>query len=167
MARKGKSFSIGFVKNAQASPYQRSAIQQGMSPAKAWNAKDLPEIPKGIDVPTAKKQLDSGFNVIDPRGREIRFDKSIISHWKDEGYDSRQIDGRLVRLGMARETVSGPAEIWEQYNQEAYVQVFVKPTGSRRGCVVFVKNDGSVITYFPKDLKAMEKVRKGILLLKS
>ena len=164
MARKGKSFSANSLKNGAAqSPYQRSAIEQGLAPAREWDVTQLPPIPSDISPNEARRQIDAGFDVVDPRKQRIRFDETIIDHWvNEEHYDDKQVNGRLSFLNVAKKTVSTPAEIWDQGTQQAYVQLFIKPTGGKKGCVVFVNNNHVAFTYFPKDTNALDKVRKGI-----
>lgn len=164
MARKGRSFSVGLLADSsKESPYQRSAVEQGLAPAREWDVAQLPPMPPDISSDEARRQINAGFDVVDPRNQRIRFDNAIIEHWiEKQNYDEKQVNGRLTYLNVAKETVSAPAEIWDQGTQRAYVQLFVKPTGGKRGCVVFVDNNHVAFTYFPKDTNAMEKVRKGI-----
>lgn len=169
MARKGKSFFTGLLSdNAPKSPYQRSAVDQGFEPAREWDLQTLPSFPDLLSPDVARHQIENSFTVVDPMQQPIRFNDEIFDHWKKEkGYSEDNIKGRLERLNMARQAVQNPREIWDQGTQRAYVQLFLKKTGGRKGCVVFVQNNNVVITYFPKNLGELEKVRKGILIGKS
>lgn len=164
MARKGKSFSVKILADsALASPYQRSAVEQGFAPAREWDVEKLPQMPPDISSDEARRKINAGFDVVDPRNHRIRFDNTMIDHWVEkQHYDEKQVNGRLTYLNVAKKTVSAPAEIWDQGAQRAYVQLFIRPKGGKRGCVVFVDNNHVAFTYFPKDTNALEKVRKGI-----
>ena len=169
MARKGRSFSVGLLADGSPeSPYQRSAVEQGFAPAREWDVQTLPPFPDLVAPDDARRQIENSFTVVDPMQQPIRFNDEILDHWKKEkGYSEENINGRLERLNMARQAVQNPKEIWDQGTQRAYVQLFLKKTGGRKGCVVFVQNNNVVITYFPKNLGELEKVRKGILIRKS
>ncbi|MDD6338330.1 MAG: PBECR2 nuclease fold domain-containing protein [Lentisphaeria bacterium] len=165
MARKGKSFSReeSHVTREEPDEYQKSAIEQGYSRVSEWAREKMPPVPPDTDAEKARKEIEDGFSVQTKSGEEIHFSEEIIRHWESEkGYDERQVNGRLKRLEMARETVRDPEEIWFQGTQTAYVQLFRKSTGGLRGCVVFVHGTNVVKTYFPKDARELEKVRKGI-----
>ena len=127
MARKGRSFSFGHLADgAPESPYQRSAIEQGFAPASEWDIQTLPQFPDLFAPDDAQRQIEAGFTVVDPMQQSIRFNDEILDHWKKEkGYSEENINGRLERLGMARQTVQNPREIWNQGNQRAYVQLFL------------------------------------------
>ena len=169
MARKGKSFSVGLGPDREPySQYQRRATEQGFEAAREWDLQTLPPFPDLIPPNEARRQIENGFTVVDPMQQPILFNDGIFDHWeKEKNYSEKNVNGRLERLGMARQTVQNPREIWDQGNQRAYVQLFRKKTEGRKGCVVFVHDNNVVITYFPKNLGELEKVRKGILIKKS
>ena len=132
--------------------------------ARGWSAASLPLVPEPVKIDVARQKLNDGFSVRTESGSNVIFDKSVLNHWEiEEGYDSRQVNGRLSKLNMAISAVKAPREVWVQRNQRAFVQGFRKPTGGRIGVVVFVNNKTKkAITYFPKDIGALDKVRKGI-----
>ena len=80
----------------------------------------------------------------------------------EKGYDKKQVDSRLSRLNLARQAVRQPREIWDQGNQIVYIQAYRKKTGGKHGVLVFVeKTSKEANTYFPKDVSALDKTRKG------
>lgn len=142
------------------------AIKQGLPmivSAKKWQASSLIEIPEDRKVSEARDMLLAGFIEKSEDGNSVIFNKRVIEHWeKDEGYDDKQINGRLAKIEMARSAVKRPREVWDQGKQKAFIQGFVKPQGGKLGVVVFVrKSDKTAITYFPKSIGGLDKVRKG------
>ena len=170
MARKGKSFSREephVTREENKNPYQVKASEQGYPSVSSWDRSTLPEMPELMNHETARKEIDNTFTVSDPLGQQIRFTHEIITHWESEkGYTPENVNGRLERLKMARETVQKPHEIWDQGTQQVYVQVFKKETGGRKGCVVFVRNNRVVRSYYPLNFKELDSRRKGILIKK-
>lgn len=148
------------VKASGAIPSQPSNIVS----AKTWHPTTLIEMPEDVQVTEAREMLQSGFIETSNSGDSVIFNKRVIDHWEiDEGYDEKQVNGRLTKIEMARVAVRKPREIWDQGSQKAFVQGFIKPTGGRLGVAVFVnKKDNTAITYFPKSMGGLDKVRKGI-----
>ena len=106
--------------------------------------------------------MEAGFYEQSPDGRTVKFGREVIDHWvNEEKYDAKQVNGRLSKIEMARVAVRTPAEIWDQGNQTAFVQAFRKTTGGKQGVVVFVDKNNIARTYFPKDVNALDNVRKG------
>lgn len=132
--------------------------ENNITSAKEWNAESLPIRPGQVDVTVARKMLNDGFSV-----GNVIFDSGILHHWEiEEKYDAKQVNGRLSKLNMAISAVNSPREIWDQGEQLSFVQAFRKTTGGRSGVAVFVnKKTQKVKTYFPKDIAALDKVRKG------
>ena len=96
-------------------------------------------------------------------GRTVVMDQAVLDYWEiEENKTESDITSRLECLQYAIETVEQPTERWDQDTQIAYIQAF-RPDGEGKpkGCLVFVGKDGEAITYFPKDLKELDKARKG------
>lgn len=133
-----------------------------LEPSSAWREK-APAAPEKNDAAEARSRLQKGFEVRSADGKKLEFGRKILDHWETEkNKSSPEIAGRLNKLDMAVETVLKPAEIWDQQTQTAYIQAFRKSGGGASGCLVFVGKDGGVRTYFPKDLNALDKARKGV-----
>ncbi len=89
------------------------------------------------------------------------FNRRLLDHREtEEKYGTKQVNGRLMKLGMAVRTVRNPREIWRHGRQTIYLQAFRNPEKSL-GCAVFTEDGGAVRTYFPRSVKSLDKVRKG------
>ena len=105
-------------------------------------------------------QAGTGINAV--TGETVVFDAKCLYHWQVEEEKSQsEIDSRLAYLSFAVSTVISPLEVWDQGTQKAFIKAFKKTTGKVRGCLVFVLPDMTVKTYFLKDLKGVDKARKG------
>jgi len=140
-------------------PY-KTFLENQLVSSREWNVLDFQPVPPVISPEDAIKRLKYGFTIETPEKEEIRFDEMIMADW--EKYDIRQINGRLSRLEMAIATVKHPVEIWYQESQSGFIGVFKTSENKPKGCLVFVTGSGTVKTYFPKDLNALDKARKGI-----
>jgi hypothetical protein len=135
-------------------PYKTFADYQ-LPSASIWKA--LERAPDRISAAEATRQMNDGLKV-EARARTVVFDKSTLDHWN--GYHDEY--DRPAFLPHAVATVQRPTEVWKQETQELYVKGFEKPDGKLRGCVVAVKQDGTVKTYFVENLKRLDNARKGI-----
>lgn len=104
--------------------------------------------------------MNNGKTVSSITGENIVFDNECINHWLERGKTEEEISSRLVMLNSAIDTVEKPFEVWDQGNQKCFLKVWKKDNKTR--CVaVFVNEKMQARTYFLKDLKALDKVRKG------
>jgi hypothetical protein len=137
-------------------PYKNYA-DIGLAPADSW--RDLPTEPERMKSADAIVLMKSGVSVRGRGGQMVRFDQDTLDHWR--GYRDEQIRPSFLRVAM--ETVENPREVWKQETQSVYLQAFEKPIGGKyKGCVVAVRNDGGVRTYFVESLKRLDNARKGI-----
>ena len=128
--------------------------------ARFWKDKNLPPPLKKIELDEAKKILNNGKTVSSITGENIVFDNECINHWLEKGKTEEEISSRLVMLNSAIDTVEKPFEVWDQGNQKCFLKVWKK--GNKTRCVaVFVNEKMQARTYFLKDLKEFDKVRKG------
>ena len=127
----------------------------GLSSATAWSG--LAPAPTLLPSAEGIAQLKAGTIAKDFAGRLVTFDRGVLDHWQGK----TDLAQRAAHLPWALQTVRGPVEVWESSGQRLYVQAFARPEGKFRGCVVAVKDDGSVHTYFVTRLDDLDKVRKG------
>lgn len=114
-------------------------------PAKDWKPDEtLPE----ISTEEALAILQEGRDVIDPRGETVRFDSSLVNHWKTESKESWDISRRLGQLPEAMRTVEHPHEVWRDEGTTLYLHRH----GPKEGMTTFVEiSSGKAATYYPAD----------------
>ena len=135
---------------------------EGRDSALSWKNENLPQAPAEYSVEKAKEMLQAGTGINAVTGETVVFDAKCLYHWQVEEEKSQsEIDSRLAYLSFAVSTVISPLEVWDQGTQKAFIKAFKKTTGKVRGCLVFVLPDMTVKTYFLKDLKGVDKARKG------
>ena len=135
---------------------------EGVASALSWRNESLPQAPEEYSVAEAKKMLKAGTQIEAATGETVVFDANCLYHWQvEEEKTQAEIDNRLAYLSFAVSTVISPMEVWNQGTQKAFIKAFKKTTGKVRGCLVFVLPDMTVKTYFLKDLKGVNKARKG------
>ena len=135
---------------------------EGRGSALLWKNENLPQAPGEYSVEKAKKMLQAGTRINAATGETVVFDAKCLYHWQvEEEKTQAEIDSRLAYLSFAVSTVVSPLEVWDQGTQKAFIKAFKKTTGKIRGCLVFVLPDMTVKTYFLKDLKGVDKARKG------
>lgn len=86
-----------------------------------------------------------------------------ITHGKDKRITIISPDQRYIATlwKRGRQWTYSIEDVWDQGTQKAFIKAFKKTTGKVRGCLVFVLPDMTVKTYFLKDLKGVDKARKG------
>ena len=135
---------------------------EGRGSALLWKNENLPQAPGEYSVEKAKEMLQAGTRINAATGETVVFDAKCLYHWQvEEEKTQAEIDSRLAYLSFAVSTVVSPLEVWDQGTQKAFIKAFKKTTGKIRGCLVFVLPDMTVKTYFLKDLKGVDKARKG------
>lgn len=129
----------------------------------SWKEKSLPSSPGQMNIEDAKQLLAIGKTVSAVTGEKVIFDNECLEHWLlEEGKSEKEINGRLAHLSFALDTVQKPFEVWDQGTQKGFIKAYQrKDTGKIRGVLVFVLQNGKTRTYFLKDLKALDKARKG------
>ena len=135
---------------------------EGRGSALLWKNENLPQAPGEYSVEKAKKMLQAGTKVDAATGETVVFDNECLQHWQKTAKNEKEINARLTFLPMAISTVTAPLEVWNQGLQMGFIKAFKKASGGYRGCLVFVTPETSKVrTYFLKDLKALDKARKG------
>ena len=135
---------------------------EGRESALSWKNENLPQAPAEYSVADAKKMLQAGTKVDAATGETVVFDNECLQHWQETAKNEKEINARLTFLPMAISTVTAPLEVWNQGLQMGFIKAFKKASGGYRGCLVFVTPETSKVrTYFLKDLKALDKARKG------
>ena len=135
---------------------------EGRESALSWKNENLPKAPAEYSVADAKKMLQAGTKVDAATGETVVFDNECLQHWQETAKNEKEINARLTFLPMAISTVTAPLEVWNQGLQMGFIKAFKKASGGYRGCLVFVTPETSKVrTYFLKDLKALDKARKG------
>lgn len=151
---------LGGTRYALPSPpaYAQNWEKNGLPAAERWLKMRSPQI---VSPDEARSSLAGGFDVTGPDGRNVRFGNAVIDHWTERGKTAADIDGRLKHIEWAAETVRNPHEVWEQGGQRSYLQAFARRGPGYRGCLVAVREDGTVHTYFVQRVKELDKARKG------
>ena len=136
---------------------------EGRGSALSWKNENLPQAPAEYSVEKAKEMLQAGTQIKAATGVTVTFDNECLQHWQEETKkNEKEINARLAFMPMAISTITAPLEVWNQGTQMGFIKAFQKSTGGFRGCLVFVMTETSKVrTYFLKDLKALDKARKG------
>lgn len=138
-------------------PY-KTAADMGLPKAGTWT--NLPDAPELMPFDAGMDELRAGTTVRSPEGREVRFDLETYEHW--QGKPNKDKDMRVRALSWAKETVRNPIERWTQDMQNTFIAAFRKNTGKYSGCVVAVRADGGVHTYFVNNMRDLDRNRHGL-----
>lgn len=139
-------------------------------PLPTWKDKNLPSArtwksPSIIEFKnteeSARASLEKGETVSTPYG-ELKFSKHIYEDWKNKS--AKEIKGRLEYYELAKTLMKDVREVWQQGEQKTYINYYNNRRGKLRGMVVVVENGNIVKSYFVKDMGALDRARKGILL---
>ena len=139
-------------------------------PLPTWKDKNLPSArtwksPSIIEFKnteeSARASLEKGETVSTPYG-ELKFSKHIYEDWKNKS--AKEIKGRLEYYELAKTLMKDVREVWQQGEQKTYINYYNNRRGKLRGMVIVVENGNIVKSYFVKDMGALDRARKGILL---
>lgn len=143
---------------------RQSYSDHNLESALDWHKYALPDKPKSVNETESRAKLDAGFDVSDVNGAKVIFEGAeIFKHWANK--DASQIPSRLRILNRAIDALQHPLEIWDQGDQKAYIMCYLDRANKKEELapfVVFVKViDGKVISYFRKNLDAIDDARWG------
>lgn len=127
--------------------------------ARTWKSPRITEFKNTEE--SARASLEKGETVNTPYG-ELKFGKHIYEDWKNKS--AKEIKGRLEYYELAKALMKDVREVWQQGGQKTYINYYNNRKGKLRGMVVVVENGNVVKSYFIKDMGALDRARKGILL---
>ena len=127
--------------------------------ARTWKSPRIREFKNTEE--SARASLEKGETVNTPYG-ELKFGKHIYEDWKNKS--AKEIKGRLEYYELAKALMKDVREVWQQGGQKTYINYYNNRKGKLRGMVVVVENGNVVKSYFIKDMGALDRARKGILL---
>lgn len=127
--------------------------------ARTWKSPAITEFKNTEE--SARAALKKGETVNTPYG-DLKFGTHIYEDWKDKS--AKEIKGRLEYYELAKTLIKDVREVWQQGEQQTYINYYNNRKGKLRGMVVVVENGSVVKSYFVKDMGALDRARKGILL---
>lgn len=127
--------------------------------ARTWKSPRITEFKNTEE--SARASLEKGETINTPYG-ELKFGKHIYEDWKNKS--AKEIKGRLEYYELAKALMKDVREVWQQGGQKTYINYYNNRKGKLRGMVVVVENGNVVKSYFIKDMGALDRARKGILL---
>ena len=129
--------------------------------ARTWKSPTITEFKNTEE--SARTSLKKGETVNTPYG-ELKFGEHIYDDWKGKG--AKDISNRLQHYELAKALMRDVREVWQQGEQETFVNYYTNLDGKLRGMVVVVENGNVVKSYFIKNINELDKARKGMLLYK-
>ena len=134
-------------------------VDKNLPSARTWKSPAITEFKNTEE--SARAALKKGETVNTPYG-DLKFGTHIYEDWKDKS--AKEIKGRLEYYELAKTLIKDVCEVWQQGEQQTYINYYNNRKGKLRGMVVVVENGNVVKSYFVKDMGALDRARKGILL---
>ena len=127
--------------------------------ARTWKSPRITEFKNTEE--SARASLEKGETVNTPYG-ELKFGKHIYEDWKNKS--AKDISNRLQHYELAKALMRDVREVWQQGEQQTFINYYMNLNGKLRGMVVVVEHGNVVKSYFIKNINELDKARKGILL---